>query len=354
MGKEPVKTDGASRADHSTRIGLVAVALAALLVVLGLYILNPLERFSVAAAPQVREPVTFGLARESLAALAMIARDRGYFADAGLDVSVKEYKSGQLALAGFLAGEAAIATTADIPIAFESLVRQDFGIVATIGSSDNEPRIIARKDAGIASPADLRGKRVATQRASAVHFFLHMFLLQNGMTADDVSVSFMKPDELVRALADGRIDAFSMREPYISQALKAVGESGVVFSQPGLYRKTFNVVASNELLKSRPQVARKVLNALLRAELYALEQPQEAMAIVAKGLGAPPAEVAELWADASLKVSLDQSLLISLEDEAKWIITNKFTHVGDAPSYLGLLHLDALKAVDPILVSVIH
>lgn len=354
MSKPAIVTDDAARANRAHRLTLLGLALAAVLVALGLYLINPLERLSIAAAPAVREPVTFGLARESLAALAMVARDRGYFAEAGLDVTVKEYKSGQLALAGFMAGEVAVATTADIPIAFESLVRQDFGIIATIGASDNEPRIIARKDAGIVAPADLRGKRVATQRASAVHFFLHMFLLQNGMTADDVSVSFMKPDELVRALAEGRIDAFSMREPYISQALKALGDQGVVFVKPGLYRKTFNVVAANELLKTRPQVARKVLAALLRAEQYAIEHPQQAMGIVAQGLGTRLAEVAGLWADSSLKVSLDQSLLISLEDEAQWIINNKFSHVSQAPSYLALLHLDALKAVDPILVSVIH
>lgn len=335
-----------------TTVPLLAVAL--LLLGTGLYVLSPWERLTARTAPQVREAVTFGLARESLAALAMVARDRGLFAEVGLDVTVKEYKSGQLALAGFLAGETAIATTADIPIAFESLVRQDFGIIATIGSSDNEPRIVARKDLGVAVPADLRGKRVATQRASAVHFFLHMFLLQNGMAAEDVTVSFMKPDELVKALTEGRIDAFSMREPYVSQALKSLGEHGVVFSQPGLYRKTFNVVAANDVLKSRPQVARKVLDALLRAEIYALEYPQQAMEIVAKGLGAPPTEVAALWTDANLKVSLDQSLLISLENEAQWIIGNKLTHIAQAPSYLELLHLDALKAVDPILVSVIH
>lgn len=306
------------------------------------------------AAPQTREPLTLGLAREPLAALAMIAREQGYFADAGLEVSVKEYKSGQLALAGFLTGETAVATTADIPIAFESLLRQDFGIIGTIGSSDNEPRLVARKDRGINEPADLRGKRIATQRASAVHFFLHMYLLQNGLTTSDIELSFLKPDELVQALVDGRIDAFSMREPYVSQAMKALDGQGLVFAKPGLYRKTFNVVATKELLQDRPQVARKVLAALLRAERFAIEQPQAAVAIVAKGLGAPPAEVAGLWADASLKVSLDQSLLAGLEDEAQWIMSSKLTHVSQAPSYLELLHLDALKAVDPILVSVIH
>lgn len=343
---------GNRKADVVARRSLVFLVLS--LVALGAAAFYSSGAWDRWQAPPTRDALTFGLARESLAALAMVARDRGYFVEAGLDVTIKEYKSGQLALAGFLAGETAVATTADIPIAFESLLRQDFGIIATIGSSDNEPRLVARKDRGINEPADLRGKRIATQRASAVHFFLHMFLLQNGLTVDDVELSFMKPDELPRALADGRIDAFSMREPYVSQAVQALGGQAVVFAKPGLYRKTFNVVASNELLQTRPDVARKVLAALLRAERYTIEQPQAAMAIVANGLGAPPTEVAGLWADASLKVSLDQSLLISLEDEAQWIMTNKLTHVSQAPSYLELLHLDALKTADPVLVSVIH
>lgn len=304
--------------------------------------------------PQAQERVTLGLARESLAALAMIAHARGFFAQAGIDVQLKEYKSGQLALAGFLAGETEIATTADTPIVFESLQRQDFNIIATIGSSDNEPRIIARRDFGISKPEDLRGRRVATQRASAVHFFLHMFLLQNGMTTSDVDLAFMKPDELVQAFADGRIDAFSMREPYISQAAKTVGDNAVIFAKPGLYRKTFNLVATPDLVKTRQHVARRVVQGLVFAESFALEYPDEAIAIVAKALGSQPAEIAVMWPDANLKVSLDQSLLIGLEDQARWIIGNRLSNVSHPPSYLELVHLDALKAVDPILVSVIH
>lgn len=330
------------------------VFIAAAVLAGGLYYhLDTIQAY-LARAPQTREKVTLGLARESLAALAMIAHARGFFAHAGVDVQVKEYKSGQLAMAAFLAGETDVATTADIPIVFESLQRQDFSIIATIGSSDNEPRVIARKDRGINNASDLRGKRIATQKASAVHFFLHMFLLQNGMSTDDIELSFMKADELVQALADGRVDAFSMREPYISQALKAIGDNAVVFAKPGLYRKTFNVVAAHHVFKSRPNVAPRVVQALVMAEGFAINYPQEAIAIVAKGLGSTPEEIAAIWPDSNLKVSLDQSLLIGLEDEARWIIGNKLANVGHAPSYLELVHLDALKAVDPILVSVIH
>jgi len=342
-------TPGGSRGRIVSLLILAAAVLAG-----GVYYhLDTLERY-LARAPHVREKVTLGLARESLAALAMIAQARGFFAYSGLDVQVKEYKSGQLALAGFLGGETDVVTTADIPIVFESLQRQDFSIIATIGSSDNEPRLIARKDRGIGRPEDLRGKRVATQKASAVHFFLHMFLLQNGMTTGDIDLGFMKADDLVPALAEGRIDAFSMREPYISQAAKALGDNAIVFAKPGLYRKTFNMVAAPDLLKSHPNVAPRLVQALVLAEGFALKYPQEAIAIVAKALGSKPEEIAAIWPDSNLKVSLDQSLLISLEDEAQWIIGNKLAAARHAPSYLELVHLDALKAVDPILVSVIH
>lgn len=337
----------------TTIIGAIVVGIAFLAAALYYYGPGQLQR-SLSPFSGARQPVTFGLAHESLAALAMIGKDRGFFADAGLEVTFKDYSSGKNALKGLLAGEVQLATSADIPIAFDSFDHQDFTIVSTIGSSDNEPRIIARKDRGIETPADLRGKKVATQKASAVHFFLHVFLLQNGLTTDDVQLGYLKAEELAGALAAGDIDAFSMREPYISEAAKLIGQDKVVvFAKPGLYRKTFNLVAAKSLVKDQPDVVERALRALMQAEAYAIQHPAEAIAIVARTLKAPNEEIAAIWSDASLKVSLDQSLLVGLEDEAKWIVSNKFA-VNQPPDYLDLIHVDALKAVDPVLVSLIR
>ncbi|HJX16939.1 MAG TPA: NrtA/SsuA/CpmA family ABC transporter substrate-binding protein [Acidiferrobacterales bacterium] len=340
----------------SSRSLKTAVSLALVLALAGavFYLLDPAGLFRTKQFAGPREALTLGLAHESLAALAMIARDRGYFSEAGLDVTVKGYKSGSLAMKGLLAGDVAMTTAADIPIVFESMARRDFRIVATIGSSDNEPRIIARKDRDVKVPADLRGKRIATQKASAVHFFLHVFLLQNGMTAEDVTLSFLKPDDLVKTLVDGEIDAFSMREPYISQAAKQLGDNALVFEKPGLYRKTFNVVVTADLLKNRPEVVRRAMHALVQAEAFAQKHPNQAIQIVAKVLESPPADIAAIWPDSVLKVSLDQSLLVSLEDEAKWVIGSKLAETTETPNYLEMVHVGSLKAVAPFLVSLIH
>ena len=340
----------------SSRLLSTTTLLALVLALAGsaFYFLDPLDVFRTKQFTGPREAVNLGLAHESLAALAMIARERGYFAEAGLDVTVMDYKSGSLAMKGLLAGEVAMTTAADIPIVFESMTRRDFRIVATIGSSDNEPRIIARKDSGVKTPADLRGMRIATQKASAVHFFLHVFLLQNGLVAEDVKLSFLKPDELVKALVDGEIDAFSMREPYISKAAKQLGDNAVVFEKPGLYRKTFNVAVTVDLLKNRPEVVRRAMLALVQAEAFAQQHPEQAIQIVAKVLGSPPADIAAIWPDSVLKVSLDQSLLVSLEDEAKWVLGSKLSDATEAPNYLEMVHLASLKAVAPFLVTLIH
>lgn len=347
---------GSTPPKPSRLLSRTAISLALVLALAGsaFYFLDPLELFRTKQFTGPREALTLGLARESLAALAMVARDRGFFAAAGLDVTVKDYKSGSLAMKGLLAGDVAMTTAADIPVVFESMARRDFRIVATIGSSDNEPRIIARKDRDVQTPADLRGKRIATQKASAVHFFLHVFLLQNGMVAEDVTLSFLKADDLVKALVDGEIDAFSMREPYISQAAKQLGDNAVVFEKPGLYRKTFNVAVTADLLKHRPEVVRRAMQALVQAEAFAQKYPEQAIQIVAKVLESPPADIAAIWPDSVLKVSLDQSLLVSLEDEAKWVIGSKLTDATESPNYLEMIHVGSLKAAAPFLVSLIH
>lgn len=302
----------------------------------------------------IKEAVRIGIARESLAALAIIAEDQKFFSQEGIDVTIKLYDSGKLAFTGVCDGEVDLATVADTPIVFSSFEREDFSIIATIGFSDNEPRIIARKDKGIQKPGDLRGRRIATQKGSSVHFFLHLFLIKNGLSEKDVVLSFKKPDELVTALVNGEIDAFSMREPFISKTKKLIQDKAIVFAEPGLYLKTFNLVALKDFIKYKPQVVNRVLRALIQAEEFTKKYPDQAIKIVSKALEISGSEIAGLWSDINIGVSLDQSLLLSLEDEARWAISNRLTDKTKVPNYLNFIHMNGLEKVKSEAVTVIH
>jgi sulfonate transport system substrate-binding protein len=171
-----------------------------------------------------RQAITLALPNHPTSALVLVALDRGLFAGQGLDVQVDHYPSGKRALEeGLLAGRADMAVATDTPLALAALKHPELRVLASVMSTDSVSRIVVRRDLGIETPADLRGKPMATQSASAVHFFLHQFLLEQGMSDQDVKLEFLKIEELPDALASGRVAAISTREPYISPVSRQAG-----------------------------------------------------------------------------------------------------------------------------------
>jgi ABC-type nitrate/sulfonate/bicarbonate transport system substrate-binding protein len=287
-------------------------------------------------------------------ALAMIAVENGYFAEEGLDCSVTEYVSGKRALTGMLRNEVDAASTAPVPVVFQSFERRDFRIVASIGAVTGLEKLVARRDLGITEPADLRGHTVGTQRGSAVHFFLHLFLLKTGIPSEEVSLKFMKAEKLPAALEEGRIDAFCMREPYISEAQSLLGEDAVVLEAPGIYYRSEFLVAMQPVVEEHPDAIRALVGGVRRASEFAEAHPDEAIGIVAGKLGVPRERIEKMWAGFRNRVSLDQSLLASMESQAEWTLKSGLTQGGRIPNYLDFLYLDALESESPEAVTIIR
>jgi len=300
------------------------------------------------------ESVTLGLALQPPSALAMIAERQGYFAAEGLDVTVQPFPSGKRALEALLAGQVEAATTAETPVVFASFERRDFRIAASIAVSHGILKVVARRDRGIAAPGDLRGKRVATQEASAAHFFLHLFLLKHGLSAGDVALSYRNVEDLPAALAKGDIDAFCMREPMVSRGKALLGDRAVVFAEPSLYLWTEQLVAAAVLVDRRPEALRRMLRGLIRAEDWASGHRDGAIRIVAARLGADESEIASLWNELELKVALRQPLLLGLEEEARWAVAGGWISRTPKPNFLDFVYPDALAAVKPGAVTLIR
>lgn len=282
--------------------------------------------------------------------------ENDYLSAEGLDVEVNIYPSGKRALLdGLFTGDVDVVSASDAPVVFNSFARNDFKVIASIFSADNVNRFIARRDSGISKPSDLRGKRIATQKASAVHFFLHLFLLENGLSEKDVQLSFMKAAKLPTALAKGDIDAFSMREPFISQAA-ALLEKGnaVIFAEPGLYDQSDQIVVLDKTLKGRPGAIRAFLKALARAEAFIDKNPKKAAGILAKAINGDQASLETVLSESRHNLELTQSLFLRLEDEARWVADAKLTKNGKAPNFLNFIDTAPLKAVRQHSVTIIE
>ena len=331
----------------------MSAGLSIILVVIGISVVGCQEQPEKYTGPV--EKVRLGLGLSKAFALGMIAEDRGYFEEEGLDIEIKEYPSGKRALVdGLLAGEVDVATTADVPIVFNTFERNDFSIITSISLVDSAYEIVARRDSDIATPSDLKGKRIATQKGSGVQFFLHNFLIINGLSESDIELSFKNAEELPAALVSGEIDAFSMREPYTSQAKELLGDNAVVFSEKGTYLATGTLVAFNNFIEERPEAVKKIIRALIKAEEFVRENQDQAIEIVANRIGTDKSELEAFWPDINLKISLEQSLLVTLEAEARWAIKNKLTDKTEVPNYLDYIYFDALEEVKPEAVGIIR
>ncbi len=173
-------------------IGLVAVVVLAL-GFWSLYRPSPLYTGPV-------EKLTIAAYAGGDGALVYIAEAQGYFAENGLEVTIKDYEAGKLAADALLAGEADVSTSADFVLVSQSFAHANLRILGTVALSDSN-ELVARKDCGIHVPADLQGKRIGVTRKSVGEFYLGTFLTFHELSMQDVEIVDLKPSALVEAIA---------------------------------------------------------------------------------------------------------------------------------------------------------
>ncbi|MBJ6726832.1 NrtA/SsuA/CpmA family ABC transporter substrate-binding protein [Geomonas sp. Red875] len=300
------------------------------------------------------EPVTLAIATLPDTALCQIALSRGYFAAEGLDVTPHLHRYGKPALEDVLQRKADIATVAETPIIHSIMNGDRISVIATIATSKRSNAVVARRDRGIPTFEQLRGKTIAATLGTTSEFFLHSYLIAHGIPVAAVRIVNLDAESIPDALARGDVDAASTLSPYTTIAAQALGTGSVTFEDPDVFRANFTMVATPEFVRAHPGMVTKVLKALLRAEDFARNRPAEAQRIVADFTGQQGEFLRDYWNQAHLAVTLDQALLLSLEDESEWLLRKGGAREKAVPNYLDYLYLDGLKSVKPAAVTIIN
>ena len=299
------------------------------------------------------QEIRVGLPLQPSSGLLIVALEKGFFTCNGLKPIVTEYPSGKRALKeGLFTDSADVVSTADIPVTLGGFQKTTFRCLTSIFFTDNMNSIVARRDAGIENARDLLGKRIGTQKGSAVHYFLHLFLLEHGLSEENVEIVFMRAEELPDAIVKGEIDAFSMRAPFTNQAVERLGDNGITLTAPGLYEQQDVIVVRQKTIETSPQCCKKILQTLFEAEDFIREHPQEAMAIIGRRLNIAPQSLDDRWDTFLFRLSLDQSLLVRLEDEARWAIDSLLVQSTEVPNYLTLIDTEVLRELRPEVVTI--
>jgi len=300
------------------------------------------------------EKVTLGAESSLLTAAVWVAENKGYFNEEGLDVTIKDFQSGKASFNDMLDNGVDISTVAPTPIMFNSFKRQDFSIFGTFVDSNEDVKVIASKDAGITTTADLIGKKIGIVDGSTSQFFLSAFLTFNNLKDSDVETIDFAPPDLPDALNDGEVDAIVIWEPHAYNAQQLLGEKAIRLPSSEVYLETFNFMVMNNFAQDNPEILKRFLKAIDRATTFMQNNKEESQTIVAERLDLDKEVMNALWDDFVFEISLSQSLILTLEDEARWAIQNKLTDVTKVPNYLNYIYLDALDEVNPKAVTIIR
>jgi len=288
------------------------------------------------------------------AALALIAIDKGHFLHRGARWNYLPFETGKAALEQLLAGKADVAIASETPIARAILAGGKFKILASIEQSGLDVRIVARRDRGIEAPRDLRGKVIGFTRDTSGHYFLDSWLLANGLDQSEIRLADLSPIQSREALIAGTVDAVATWDPHAQILSTALGGRAVVFQDEFLFTQVFCVVGRPEFIREHPDQVKAILEGLLSAKNLLRRAPEESLSAIARLARADAGLVAKTLPAHEFDVMLDQSLLVVLENECRWMRDTGATPGLTIPDLYPYLHLPGLLEVNPRKVQVIR
>ena len=297
-------------------------------------------------ADQHLAEVSIAVSRTPLSAPIYVAQAKGFFRKHGVNVKVQALAGGHRCLQAVLENKADLATSSDYPLMLNSFNRTDYAVITTFVSSDNDVKLMASSMSKISAPSDLKSKTIGVIKGGSSHYFLDRFLLFNGLRIKDVTVKNINPEDMPAALEQGIVDAISVWEPYGYISREKLGKELVIFPARNYYSETFNLSGKKAFISKNKEALYSILQALLDATDFIKQNPSESQTIVTSTLGLSSGFVDWIWKDLHFSIGLDQSLIFTLENEARWAVRNGIVGKSKLPDMNEIIEPSILKRVD--------
>ncbi|WP_313814136.1 aliphatic sulfonate ABC transporter substrate-binding protein [Glutamicibacter sp.] len=217
--------------------------------------------------------------------LSLVLKEKGWLDDAaeakGVDVEWIQSAGSNKANEALRADAVQVGSTAG---SAALLARSNGSPIKTIAlySQPEWSALVVKKDSGISSPKDLKGKSVAATKGTDPYFFLLQTLKQAGLSEDDITLQNVQHADGRTALSNGAVDAWAGLDPIMA----AAENDNAKLVYRNLDFNTYGALnAREDFIEKNPELAQLVVDSYQKAREYAEAHPEETADILAKAAG---------------------------------------------------------------------
>jgi NitT/TauT family transport system substrate-binding protein len=176
----------------------------------------------------------------------------------------------------------------------------------------------------------------------------------HGIPRDQLNVIDIQAPEAVDALTQGDVDGLVAWQPNALTLEERLGGNAKTWSIQNGQPTYCLLTTTDSWANEHPELVDRLLRSLAEAESYLINNPKRSKDLIQKRLGYDDAYIRRIWPEHQPSLSLDQSLILAMEDQARWMINNGLTDKQTIPDFEKYVYDKALAAVKPESVHIIH
>lgn len=187
-----------------------------------------------------------------------------------LGVSLKwiEFNAGPVQLEALNVGSIDFGDVGEAPPIFSQAAGSPLVYVAATVPRPSVEGVLVPSGSAIKNVADLRGKKIALNKGSNVHYFLVKLLEKSGLQYADVSPVWLSPADARAAFEKGAVDAWVIWEPYLAAAEKTLS-ARILADASGVVKNRAYYFSSKDYARKNVDVLNIVIDELGKLDIWA-------------------------------------------------------------------------------------
>lgn len=210
----------------------------------------------------------------------------------GVDVKWVEFPAGPQLLEGLNVGSIDFGYVGEAPPIFAQAAGANFIYAGYQSPAPKAEAILVQKDSSIKKVSDLRGKKVALNKGSNVHYLLIKVLEKNGLKYSDIQPVFLAPADARAAFEKGSVDAWAIWDPFQAAAEIQIGAKELA-NGVGVVNNLSYFLASRTYAEKNPLIIKALFAAITDQGAWVVKNKKAAAEALAPIQGLSP-EIIEL------------------------------------------------------------